>query len=186
MNEHIQSLHTQIAALEKELLKAQRDADIEPVADYTLRTPDDTPIHLHELFGNHDDLLIIHNMGKGCRYCTLWADGFVSAYPSLKTRCAFVLCSADKPSTLKAFAQQRKWNYPVVSGADCPFAREMGFASDKNEPWPGVSAFHREPDGTIMRTGCANFGPGDKFCSVWPLMALLRDGANGWEPEAYD
>ena len=28
------------------------------------------------MFGEHDMLLLIHNMGQGCRYCTLWADGF--------------------------------------------------------------------------------------------------------------
>ena len=41
------------------------------------------PVRLSELFGEHDDLVIIHNMGASCRYCTLWADGF-SGYLRLR------------------------------------------------------------------------------------------------------
>ena len=32
----------------------------------------------------HDRLLMIHNMGEACRYCTLWADGFNGFLPHLE------------------------------------------------------------------------------------------------------
>ena len=40
---------------------------------------------LLDLFGDRDTLLAIHNMGQGCRYCTLWADGFNGLLPHLES-----------------------------------------------------------------------------------------------------
>ena len=36
------------------------------------------------------DLIVIHNMGASCPYCTLWADGFNGIYDHLADRAAFV------------------------------------------------------------------------------------------------
>jgi predicted dithiol-disulfide oxidoreductase (DUF899 family) len=46
-----------------------------------------------------------------------------------------------------------------------------------------VSAFHRNDDGTVVRTGKAIFGPGDDFCALWHLLDLLPGGPKGWEPK---
>ena len=183
MNAHIQSLETQIGTLQKELSEARRAAQPVPVEEYRLMNPDGSEVLLSALFGEHKDLLVIHNMGKHCRYCTLWADGFVSLAAHLESRTAFVLCSADAPNDLRDFAASRNWPFRTVSGVHSDFAHDMGFASPKGDPQPGVSAFHRTPDGTITRTGYAYFGPGDAFCSVWPFFDLLANGADGWEPQ---
>jgi hypothetical protein len=38
--------------------------------------------------------------------------------------------------------------------------------------------------GTITRVARSRqLGPGDPFCPVWPLLDLLKDGPNGWEPK---
>ena len=58
----------------------------------------------------------------------------------------------------------------------------MGFELD-GKPQPGVSAFHLEADGTVVRTGKACFGPGDEFCSAWHLFDLLPGGAESWQPK---
>jgi predicted dithiol-disulfide oxidoreductase (DUF899 family) len=178
----IERLQRQINDLKARLRQARRAAAPEPTPDHELRRPDGTPVRLSALFGEKDDLFVVHNMGRGCAYCTLWADGFTGLAPHLQDRAAFVLCSNDAPEIAGAFAAERGWNFPVVSGAGSDFAREMGFASAEGKPWPGVSAFRRLKDRSIVRTGSAPFGPGDDFCPLWPLFDLLEGGAGDWAP----
>lgn len=165
------------------LRDAMTNAPDEPVEDWELKTLDGSPVRLSELFGDHTELLVVHNMGKHCNYCSLWADGFIGIAPHLQERCAFVLCSNDDPSTAAAFAKERGWTYPVVSGHGSEFAKAMGYADDKGNPHPGVSAFHKKPDGSIVRTAHTPFGPGDDFCPAWPLLDLIKGGKADWEPK---
>lgn len=181
MNEHIAMLEREIHSLKAKLAEARRGAQVEPVRDYALKTPDSDDVQLSELFGEKRDLLVVHNMGKHCPYCTLWADGFSSSAGHLNSRASFVLCSFDDPKTLKAFSESRGWAYQCVANSD-DFAEEMGFTKD-GKPWPGVSAFHREEDGSIVRTGKAFFGPGDDFCAVWHFFDLLKGGPGEWSPK---
>src|SRR5215204_1578561 len=74
----IQRLTDQIEVLKRQLSGARRRRSGEAVADYALLDPDGSPTTLSALFGDGDDLIVIHNMGRGCVYCTLWADGFSS------------------------------------------------------------------------------------------------------------
>lgn len=174
---------TKIRELREQLTKARRAAEPEPVADYTFTSPDGEPVTLASLFGSGPDLLVVHNMGKSCPYCTLWADGFVGFAGHLADRAPFVLSSPDQPAVLKEFSQSRGWNYPVVSHAGTTFAKDMGFEPEPGKFMPGVSAFRKNHDGTIVRTGADQFGPGDDYCSVWGLFDLFKDGAEGWEPK---
>lgn len=183
MNAEIERLEAEIAELHKRLGEARRRASPEPVQDYLLRRPDGAAVRLSDLFGGREDLLVVHNMGRKCAYCTLWADGFESLRPHLENRCAFALASADEPEVARQFAASRGWSYPVVSAAGSTFAKDMGFESDAGDPWPGVSAFRRLEDGSIVRTGRAAFGPGDPFSAVWHFFDLLEGGAKGWSPK---
>jgi predicted dithiol-disulfide oxidoreductase (DUF899 family) len=122
-------------------------------------------------------------MGQKCVYCTLWADGLNGLARHLEGRAAFVVSSPDDPATQGAFAASRGWTFRMVSVKGSSFARDMGFEPEAGKYWPGVSAFHKSEDGTITRTGSASFGPGDEFCAVWPLLELLKDGADGWKPK---
>lgn len=182
-NAELQAAYAAVIEAKSRLLEAIRSAGPERVDDWQLRALDGEPLTLSQLFGEHADLLVVHNMGKGCSYCTLWADGFRGFADHLARRCAFVLCSDDDPETTKAFATQRGWNFRCVSGADSDFARSMGYKDEQGRPYPGVSAFHRDKDGSITRVSHTPFGPGDDFCAVWPLLDLLQDGPNGWTPE---
>jgi predicted dithiol-disulfide oxidoreductase (DUF899 family) len=40
---------------------------------------------LSDLFAGNDKLLAIHNMVQGCRYRTLWGDGFNDFLPHLES-----------------------------------------------------------------------------------------------------
>ena len=65
------------------LVELRRQVPPEPVADYELRGPDGG-VKLSTMFGEKSDLILIHNMGSGCPYCTMWADGFNGALQHLE------------------------------------------------------------------------------------------------------
>ena len=74
-------------------------AEIEPqeVADYEFKTLEGT-VRLSELFGDHEGLIVVHNMGPPCPGCTLWADGYNGMYHHVVTRTAFAVSSPDTPA----------------------------------------------------------------------------------------
>lgn len=181
MNEQVRQLEQRISALKEELSKARAAAVPELVDDHEFVGPDG-PIMLSDLFGDHDDLLLIHNMGKSCNYCTLWADGFSGYLRHLEERAAFVVVSPDDPETQRKLAAARGWRFRMVQDASRAFTSAMGMWTEKDGWWPGVSGFHRNPDGSIVRTGVTSFGPGDDFCLPWPMFEMLTGGAKGWEP----
>lgn len=178
----IDAIYHDLMAVKKEMAEAMRAGLPEVVDNFTFTNLEGQAVSLSDLFGNQTDLLVIHNMGKKCPYCTLWADGLTGFATHIQQRTAFVLCSADDHETAKAFSEERGWNYPVVSGLGSGFATAMGFENEEFGVMPGVSAFHKDPDGAITRVGKDHFGPGDSYCAIWPLLGLLKDGAGDWEP----
>jgi predicted dithiol-disulfide oxidoreductase (DUF899 family) len=165
---------------QQRLAELKRRLPREEVRDYALAGWEG-PVKLSELFGSKPDLIVIHNMGTGCRYCTLWADGFNGVRSHLESRAGFVVVSPDKADAQRAFAESRGWKFRMASGQGSTFIEDMGFRGEKS--WrPGVSTFARE-GGKIYRVAKASFGPYDPFCGVWHLMGLLQDGEDGWEPQ---
>jgi len=188
--QHADELAARIEELQKELAEGKKKLDEmrqqlppEFVRDYRFTGPDSTTTTLSEMFGDRTDLIMIHNMGRGCRYCTLWADGLNGMLPHFENRAATVLVSPDLPEVQQEFARSRGWNFRIWSWHGTSFGREMKMADDKNSPWPGVSTFQKKSDGKIVRTGFDYFGPGDYYCSIWHILNLLPEGANGWEPQ---
>ncbi len=141
------------------------------------------PVTLAELFGDKSDLIVIHNMGRACVYCTMWADGFTGLAGHLCDRAAFALSSPDSPQVQHEFATSRNWPFRMISVPSGGFAHAMGFEEQPGKFYPGVSAFHKNPKGKIVRTGAAFFGPGDDFCPTWPLLDLLKGGVGKWAPK---
>lgn len=170
----------QIAELRRKMREIQAAVEPEPVADYSFATPDGTT-SLADLFGAKDDLIVIHNMGASCAYCTLWADGFNGVYDHLANRAAFVVTSPDAPDTQRRFAEGRGWRFPMVSHKGTDFAADMGYRSDTGGWRPGVSVFRREAD-RIVRVSDTGLGPGDDFCAVWHFLDLLPEGTADWAP----
>jgi predicted dithiol-disulfide oxidoreductase (DUF899 family) len=183
VNDEIRRLETEIYELKQQLSAARRQYEREEVGNYTFQDREGAAVTLAALFGDKSDLLVVHNMGKDCSYCTLWADGFNGFVPHLEDRTAFVLASPDSPQTLSDFAASRDWKFRVVSVGESPFSRDMEYQTEDGYYHPGVSAFHKSEDGAIYRVGRTVLGPGDDFCSVWHLFDLLAEGANGWEPQ---
>ncbi len=170
-----------IAALREEMRKIQDAIEPQEVADYSLETPQGE-VRLSVLFGDKDDLFVIHNMGASCRYCTMWADGLNGVYDHLASRAAFVVCSPDAPAAQKRFADSRGWRFPMVSHQNTSFAADMGYRAEDGSCQPGISVFRRD-NGRIMRVSDTDMGPGDAFCSVWHFFDMLPGGAGDWAPQ---
>jgi predicted dithiol-disulfide oxidoreductase (DUF899 family) len=178
--EKIARYREQIAELRQKMRQEQATIEPEEVEDYRLAGPDGST-RLSELFGEHDTLFVIHNMGAGCKSCTMWADGFNGVFDHLRSRAAFVVASPETPEQQKKFAASRGWRFPMVSYQGSTFAQDMGYARD-GEPMPGVSVFKRRGD-KILRVSDTSFSPGDDFCAVWHFFDLLPEGAAGWRPQ---
>ena len=170
----------QIAELRSKMRELQQSVEPEEVSDHEFSTTEGK-VRLSELFGDKEHLFVIHNMGAGCRYCTLWADGFNGILPHIENRAAFVVASPDEPAAQQKFKAARDWHFRMVSHRDTNFARDMGYRSDNG--WlPGVSVFRKRGQ-KICRVSDTGFQPGDDFCAIWHLFDLLPEGANGWQPQ---
>jgi predicted dithiol-disulfide oxidoreductase (DUF899 family) len=166
----------QIAELRNRMRELQRSVEPEKVADYEFSTAEGK-VRLSELFGEKQYLFVIHNMGAGCRYCTLWADGFNGILPHIENRAGFVVTSPDEPAAQQKFKTGRGWRFRMVSHRDTNFAEDMGYRS--KDGWlPGVSVFLKQ-GGIICRVSDNRFGPGDDFCAIWHFFDLLPEGAGG-------
>ncbi|MGD9789597.1 MAG: DUF899 family protein [Phycisphaerales bacterium] len=180
--DEIRQLEDQIGELKSKLAAARREAPAENVKNYSFKAAGTgSQVTLLDLFGAKNELIVVHNMGHSCVYCTLWADGFTGMFRHLSDRAGFVLSSPDDPARAAQFAADRGWPFPVVSTTGSSFARDMGFENE-GKPMPGVSTFRRTGD-QITRTGSTSFGPGDDFCAVWPLLELLGVGTEDWKPK---
>ena len=111
MNEE---LYQQVANLQKdieqkrdEIIKLRKQMELEPINDYQLKDWNGNEVALSSLFDDKNELLIIHNMGKGCRYCTLWADGFNGFALPMADRMPFVVVSPDEPKNTKRICRKQ-------------------------------------------------------------------------------
>jgi predicted dithiol-disulfide oxidoreductase (DUF899 family) len=185
----IRDRRAEIDALRSGLRALQATVEPQAVDDYEFAGWGG-PVRLSELFGDKRDLFVIHNMGTGCAYCTMWADGFNGVYDHLADRAAFALSTPNTPQVQKQFAKSRGWRFPMVSHQGTSFAADMGFLrpgfdslADTLGGWfPGLTVF-RKDGGCILRVSDAELGPYDDFCSVWHFLDLLPEGPAGWEPK---
>jgi predicted dithiol-disulfide oxidoreductase (DUF899 family) len=183
VDDQVNAIEAEIMELKQKISKVRKTRPLEPVQDYQLTNKEGAPVKLSELFGDKTDLLLIHNMGQGCSYCTLWADGFNGELDHLESRAAFVVVSPNSPEQQQTFAEKRGWKFKMASSAGTTFTEDLGFVLEPGSTYPGISAFHKDEAGQIFRTGKAFFGPGDDFCGVWPMIDLLKGGEKGWEPK---
>ena len=180
IHQQLADKYQQMMALQQEIMALQAAAPKQTVEDYALTDWSGAKPPLSALFGAKDDLILIHNMGFSCPYCTMWADGFNAVLPHIEERAAVVLTSPDDVSAQKTGAEKRGWTFRMLSNTGTSLNKDMGFEGEDGGPMPGCTVFHRNDDGTIVRYASAPFGPGDKFCSVFSFFELLPpEGENG-------
>lgn len=173
----IEALEQEILEKKKQLVELRKSVGERLVPNYEFLTSTNIRTTLLDLFGDKDELFVIHNMGKGCSYCTMWADGFNGVYHHLAAKAGFVLASPDKPSVQEDFASERKWQFPMISVKGSSFTEEVGFLKG-NQYYPGVSTFRKDEQKNIYLCTQAHFGPGDDYCVPWHLFDLLPSGSS--------
>jgi predicted dithiol-disulfide oxidoreductase (DUF899 family) len=179
LNAAIDAKGKQIDALYKDLVALRHQEAAMPVQDYVLKDFAGNDVPLSAAFGDQDQLVLIHNMGFACTYCTMWADGFNGAYHYIQRRAAFVVVSNDPPHKQQLGAGKRGWTMPMLSCQGTTLFADLGFvgaAGDGDEHagwWPGFSTLVKNADGTLTRHSRGFFGPGDEFCSVWKFFDHL-------------
>lgn len=181
----IELLQQEIFKKQKELIELKQKMPLEKIKNYSFKNVNGKEVGLLDLFEGREELLLIHNMGKSCVYCTMWADVLSGMNHIVKDRVNIVLTSPDDVNNLKSFSESRKWNLDCYSYHGTDFSVELGFAYDKEgRRWyqPGVSALILK-DGKIYRTAKDYFGPGDVYCAPWHLFNLLPKGDDGWQPK---
>ncbi len=169
---------------QEELARLRALVSPEVVDDYAFPILGGRTLGLSELFGGGQDLILVHNMGRKCPSCTMWADEYNGVLQHLESRAAFVVSSPDLPEVQAEFAKERGWNFQMVSVDGTNFAHDMGFHTTEGSCpgyQPGVSTFRKHDDGSITRIGQAFYGPGDVFSSVWHYFGMLQDGVGDWD-----
>lgn len=164
-----------IAALEKQARSLRGRAPRRRVEDYELTRSDGTKARLSALFGEKSQLVLVHNMGKACPYCTMWADGFNALWRNVAEKAAFALVNNDPAAEQARVVAARGWSFPVLSARGTTLFQDLGFADAKGDWYPGVTTLLRTKGGAIERYAGAPFGPGDKFNSVFSFFELLPE-----------
>ena len=176
VEQELAGIEKNIETLRKKKIELNSKLAEMDVKDYTLKDREGKDVKLSEMFRDQNYLILVHNMGKGCSYCTMWADGFKDTYKEIAKKAPFVLVCPDTPEVHKQFADAHGWNYPTYSAAGTDFIFDMGYdfiKEGKHNYWPGVSVFEKLKDGSIKRVAKDYFGPGDFYCNIWHFLDLL-------------
>lgn len=173
-SQELEKLENQILDLQKQrndLL--QKEAKITDVEAYEFVDKEGRNRTLDSLLQAKEFLVVIHNMGSGCSYCTLWADGFNGIVEHLEDAFSFVVATPDSFEVMKSFSDVRLWKFQMISAKNTTFFEDMGFARKKDEKtyyMPGYSLFQKNSDGSISRIAMDYFGPGDSYSSIWHFL----------------
>jgi len=179
-NKEIAALEQQIGELTKKLNTMRKANPRQEVPNYTFNTQNGETTLL-DLFGDKNTLLMIHNMGQGCRYCTLWADGFNGFLVHLESTMSVALVSKDDPSTQRQFANSRGWQFRLASHGGSKYIQEQSVIEGAANA-PGAAFYEREGDKIFRKNDCI-FGPGDLYCSMWSLLGLAGLNDEDWTPQ---
>lgn len=179
MNE-IQQLEREITEKVGKLNELRKRATPTSVKNYEFTTLEGKA-SLLDLFAGRTRLFAIHNMGQGCRYCTIWADGLNGFLPHLESEFAVVLLSKDPPEVQRAFANSRGWRFRMASHGGGDYIREQSVVEGQDN-MPGMVCYGRKGD-EIFKMSSAAFGPGDLYCPVWHILSLAGVGEDEWTPQ---
>ena len=180
----IREIEKQQMELSAELAQLRAASEPMPVKNYRFRI-EGGELSLLDLFAGKETLFLIHNMGQGCRYCTLWADGLNAFLPHLEDRFAVALVSKDPPELQRRFANDRGWRFRLASHGDGDYIREQTVAPPGHEGesnFPGMVCYVRQGD-RVFRKNASIFGPGDQFASIWHVLSLGGFTEENWVPQ---
>jgi predicted dithiol-disulfide oxidoreductase (DUF899 family) len=180
MTLEIEKLEREIFELTVKLKQLRGANEGGEVGNYSFETLTG-PVSLRNLFGDREQLLLIHNMGQGCRYCTLWADGLNGFVPHMESVMSVALVSKDSPEVQRQFANSRGWRFNLASHGGGDYIREQTVQKGADN-MPGAVLYVRQGE-KIIRKNSAVFGPGDQYCSIWNLFGLAGINEESWTPQ---
>jgi predicted dithiol-disulfide oxidoreductase (DUF899 family) len=151
-----------------------------PWGDYDFIGADGQSVRLGDLFGNKDSLILVHNMGRQCPYCTVWADGFSDSYHRIAAKAAFVVTSKETIEAQQKNIKERGWQFPMVSSGDNRILEDLGFLGE-GRVIPGLAFFSKNNNGEIFYHSRHVFGSGDQFGMLWHVLDLVGK----WDPAEY-
>lgn len=178
--EEIRELEEQALVIVGRLEVLRRGNTPDPVRNHSFDTLVGTT-DLLTLFAGKKSLLIIHNMGDGCRWCTSWADGLNAALPHLEERFSVVLANKNTPAEQRKFALERGWGFRMVSHGGGDYAIEQSVTGDGTD-MPGITCYILK-DGQIFRKNASVFGPGDFFNPLFHVATLAGIGLEELTPQ---
>ncbi len=178
--QQITALEQEIFELTVQLAELRKAETGTEVADYSFDTLDGS-VSLRELFAGRDKLAAIHNMGQGCRYCTLWADGLNPFLPHLESAVSVVLLSKDDPATQRRMANSRGWRFRTASHGGGDYIREQTVQEGQADT-PGLVCYELRDDKIFRKNACV-FGPMDLYCSMWHVLGLAGLSEQEWTPQ---
>ena len=114
MNElesQIEKLESEVAEKKKQLSALRRQRPEKPIEDYVFKDPQGHDRKLSNLFGDHEELIVVQNMGKACSSCTMWADGFNGIFEYVQRKAGFVLASLMYPKCKKEFVKKETGSF---------------------------------------------------------------------------
>lgn len=186
IQKQIEAKYHEIAELRKQQIAIAKSEGLREVENYLFMDKDGNEVSLSQLFGDKDELILIHNMGKSCPYCTLWADGLSSSTPHILNRCAFALISPNDWQTMRDFAATRNWMFSCLSAFDTTFIGDMGYSviseDGKTRYIPGYTTFVKK-DARTYRVASDLFGPGDFYSPIWGMLEMLYHSDREWHPK---
>lgn len=180
MTSEISKLEHEIFELTTKLNKLRAQCEGQEVKNYTFQTLNGA-VSLLDLFAGREQLLLIHNMGQGCRYCTLWADGFNGFVPHLESVLSLTLVSKDAPEVQRQFANSRGWRFNLASHGGGDYIREQTVMEGADN-MPGAVLYERKGEKIYRKNACV-FGPGDLYCSIWNLFGMAGLNEENWTPQ---
>lgn len=168
----------------QKLFEMHRSRPATKVLNYTL-TNESGVVKLADLFGEHNELIVVHSVGINSPRCTLFADGFSGLFEHIQDRAGFAVISNDTPEEQQQMARTREWKFPMACAQGTSFSYDMKFVGEKGPEdfLPGVSIFTRDNQGHIHLRTSVELRPGDVFCSLWNLFSLLPTAEGTWRPK---
>ncbi len=176
----LQKAEKELFELTKKVASLRRDSKPVEVKNYTFQDTDGD-VSLLKLFGDKDILFLIHNMGQGCRYCTLWADGLNGFVQHIESQYAFAMVSKDAPQLQRQISNSRGWRFKMASHGGGDYIKEQTVMIGENN-MPGIVCYTKQGD-QIFRNNSASFGPGDEFCPQWNILSLAGVSTEEWMPQ---
>ena len=176
----VAELETELYEKTLQLHKLKQNSKKVEIKDYKFETLTGEA-SLKDLFAGNDTLLMIHNMGQGCRYCMIWGDGLNGFLPHLESAMSVVMVSKDDPQTQQRYANSRRWRFRMASHGGGDYITEQSTVAEANN-MPGVVCYHLVGD-KVLRSNSATFGPGDLYCSLWSYLALAGLTTDDWTPQ---